>query len=205
MLPIAGLGIVLRRELVQLLFGNGTAPAILALTADTLAVFMLGLAAHAMIAVLARGFYAHQDTRTPVVAALVSVAVDICLSVALSGPFGLPGIALAIAIGAWVEFTILLTLLERRIPELSVRPLFLVAVRSLIATVIASGVAYALRGGLALVAGTEPGTLGLLARMAAVTGLGLATYAAVAAVLRIPELPSIVGVMADLLRRPRRA
>jgi hypothetical protein len=36
-------------------------------------------------------------------------------------------------------------------------------------------------------------------------GLGLAVFALLAAVLRIPELPSIVGVMADLLRRPRRA
>jgi hypothetical protein len=30
-------------------------------------------------------------------------------------------------------------------------------------------------------------------------------YLGLAAALRIPELPSIVGVMADLLRRPRRA
>jgi hypothetical protein len=36
-------------------------------------------------------------------------------------------------------------------------------------------------------------------------GIGLAVYLGLAAALRIPELPSIVGVMADLLRRPRRA
>lgn len=205
MLPIAGLGIVLRRELVDLLFGNGTARPILDLTADALMAFLLGLAAHAMIAVLARGFYARQDTRTPVAAGLISVVLDIVLSIGLSGPLGLTGIALAIAIGAWVEFAILLTLLERRSPDLSLRPVALVAIRSLIATVIASGVAFAVRGGLVLVGGIEPGKIELLVRMTVVTGLGLATYAALAVVLRIPELPSIVGVMADLLRRPRRA
>ena len=30
-------------------------------------------------------------------------------------------------------------------------------------------------------------------------------YAAISLALRIPELPTIVGVMADVLRRPRRA
>ena len=52
---------------------------------------------------LARAFYARQDTRTPVLAALVAVAVDIAFAVALVGPFGVVGLAAAIAIGAWVE------------------------------------------------------------------------------------------------------
>jgi hypothetical protein len=38
-----------------------------------------------------------------------------------------------------------------------------------------------------------------------VGAVGLATYALLAFALRIPELPSTLGVMADLLRRPRRA
>ena len=33
--------------------------------------------------------------------------------------------------------------------------------------------------------------------------LGLGAFLLVAVALRIPELPTIVGVMADLLRRPR--
>ncbi|MBA2373586.1 MAG: murein biosynthesis integral membrane protein MurJ, partial [Chloroflexi bacterium] len=66
MLPIAIVGIVLRQEIVRLLFGHGGfSEGDVALTADAFAIFLLGLAAHSLIAVLARAFYAGQDTRTP--------------------------------------------------------------------------------------------------------------------------------------------
>ena len=45
----------------------------------------------------------------------------------------------------------------------------------------------------------------LAVRITIVGGLGLGVYLLLALALRIPELPSIVAVMADLLRRPRRA
>ena len=68
-----------------------------------------------------------------------------------------------------------------------------------------SGIAFALHGGLALVGPDDPGKVAVVVRMVVVGAVGLGTYALLAAALRIPELPSIVGVMADLLRRPRRA
>jgi len=206
MLPITGIGIVLRREVTELLFGYGKFDAAaIDLTAATLFTFMFGLAAHALIAVLARAFYARQDTRTPVAAGIIAVVVNTTLSVALVGRFGLPGIGLAIAIGAWLEMAILLVLLRRRLPDLSLGPIFLVGIRSLVASVVAAAVAFALRGGLALVGDAQPSTIELLVRVVLVGGVGLGVYAVLAAALRIPELPSIVGVMADLLRRPRRA
>jgi putative peptidoglycan lipid II flippase len=205
MLPITGLGIVLRVEATDLLFGYGKFDAAaVAETAATLLTLLAGLAAHALIAVMARAFYARQDTRTPVFAGITSVLVNTSLSVVLAGPLGLPGIGLAIAIGAWIEMGILLALLRRRVRELPIGPITLVAVRSLFAAILASAVAFAVRGGLDIV--VEGGSkVDLLLRLIVVGGLGLAVYVALAAVLRIPELPSIVGVMADLLRRPRRA
>jgi putative peptidoglycan lipid II flippase len=206
MLPIAGIGMVLRREVVDLLFGyGGFDAAAIDLTAATLLAFLVGLTAHALIAVLARAFYARQDSLTPVVAGLVSVAVNTTLAVALAGPLGLPGVGLAIAIGAWLEFGILLVVFKRRVPELAIGPIALIAARALLAMIAATAVAFALHGGLTLVGGDAPGKVDVVVRMVAVGGVGLATYGLLAAALRIPELPSIVGVMADLLRRPRRA
>ena len=205
MLPIAGLGIVLRDETAALLFGHGLSSGTVEATAATLGTFLLGLAAHAMITVLARAFYAQQDTKTPVGAGLVSVVLDCVLAVFLSGPLGLPGVGLAIAIGAWVESAILLGVLRSRVPELSLRPIALVGGRALLATVIASVAAFALSGGLGLIGPVEPGVVALGVRIAIVGGVGLVVYVLLAVALRIPELPSIVAVMADLLRRPRRA
>lgn len=205
MLPISGIGIVLARNLIDLLFASDRSDtAALALTAATLVAFLLGLTAHALIAVLARGFYAYQDTRTPVAAGIASVVVNTSLAVVLSGPLGLPGVGLAIAIGAWLEAIVLLVILRRRTPELALWPVGLVAARALLATLIAAAVTFALQGGLELVGG-DPGKLGIFVMMALTGGVGLLTYIAIAALLRIPELPSIVGVMVDLVRRPRQA
>ena len=206
MLPIAGIGIVLRRDISDFLFDHGQASThVLDLTAATLLTLLFGLAAHATIAVLARAFYAWQDTKTPVAAGLLSVAVNTILAVILGERLGLAGVGIAIAIGAWLEMLILLALLRRRIPELQLGPIFLVALRSLIATLVASAVAFAVRGGMALIGGSEAGLVELAVRLVVVGAVGLGVYAVLAALLRIPELPSIVGVMADLLRRPRRA
>ncbi|HET9347205.1 MAG TPA: murein biosynthesis integral membrane protein MurJ [Candidatus Limnocylindrales bacterium] len=207
MVPIAGLGIVLRNEVSALLFGHGqiSGPTVDA-TAATLGALLLGLVAHAMIAVVARAFYAQQDTRTPVAAGLVAVVVDCVLAVVLSGgPLGLAGIGLAIAIGAWAEATILLVLLRARAPDLHLRGVALTAVKAVAATLVACVIAIALNGGLGLIGAVDPGVVALASRIAVVGGVGLAVYALLALALRIPELPSIVAVMADLLRRPRRA
>ena len=139
MLPIAGLGIVLRYEVSALLFGHGhISTETVDATAATLGAFLLGLAAHAMIAVLARAFYAQQDTKTPVIAGLVAVVVDCVLAVLLSGPLGLPGLGLAIAVGAWIEAAMLLVILRGRVHELELGPVWASPPRSLDRHVIAS-------------------------------------------------------------------
>src|SRR5262245_3766888 len=137
---------------------------------------LLGLVAHSMIAVVARAFYARQDTKTPVAAGLVAVVLDCVLAVVLSGPLGLAGIGLAIAIGAWVEISILVVILRARVRELSLRTVVLVGIKALAATLVASVVAIALNGGLGLIGSTDPGVIALAVRIAIVGGLGLGIY-----------------------------
>ena len=77
MIPIAVLVAVAREPIVEILFGNGRISAAdLDIIAVTLTAFLIGLTAHALIAVLARAFYARQDTVTPVVAAVGAVVVN---------------------------------------------------------------------------------------------------------------------------------
>ena len=82
MVPIAVLTAVVRQPVVEILFGGGKIDqADLDLIAITLVGFVVGLTAHALIAVLARAFYARQDTATPVAAAVGAVAVNCTLAV----------------------------------------------------------------------------------------------------------------------------
>ena len=119
LLLVAGVAIVLRTEIVRLLFAYGRFDeAAVGVAAGALGIFLLGLPAHGLIAVLARAFYADQETRTPVIAALIAVAINIVVSVATAPVLGIRGLALGIALGAWVEATFLLVRLARKLPGL---------------------------------------------------------------------------------------
>ena len=205
MIPVSVVSAILAEPAVRLLFGSSFDEAALQLTASTLLAFLIGLPAHALIAVLARSFYARQDTLTPVLAALGAVVVNTTLAVLFVGPLGLPGIALAIAIAAWLEAGALTVILRRRIQAfrpLSVAP---VVLATLAASVIAALPAIATFGWLEQLLGQAPGIIGLIVEMTLVTAVFGAVHAAVSLVLRVPELPTIVGVMVDVVRRPRRS
>jgi putative peptidoglycan lipid II flippase len=204
MIPIGGLLATLRRQVVSILF-PGLGAAGIDLTANALLFFLIGLAAHATIALLARAFYARQDTRTPVLAAILAVAVNSTLAVLLVGPLGLSGIALAIALAAWLEALVLLALLTRRLPTLGLGDLLRVGLEAALATVVAGALGllalYTIDGYI----GPDPGWLALVAQTIVVGVAFGVVYLALSLALRIPELPSIISVMTDLLRRRGRS
>jgi putative peptidoglycan lipid II flippase len=206
MVPIAVFAAVAREPIVTVLFGSGRMEAAdLGLIALTLLGLLVGLTAHAMIAVLARAFYARQDTRTPVAAAILAVVVNSTLAGVFAAPLGLPGLALAIAIAAWLETAVLFVLLRRSLPELAIRPIVVLAAQSLVVTIGGSAAAAGVAAGLGLALGANASIVVLLVRIAIAGLVWLLTSTAIAAVLRIGELTSMIGLMADLIRRPRRA
>ena len=75
--------------------------------AAALAAFAFGLGAIVLVKVLAPGFYARQDTRTPVRIAVIAIAVNIALSVLLARPFGHVGLALATSLAAYLNAALL--------------------------------------------------------------------------------------------------
>src|SRR4029079_15759316 len=179
MVPIAVLTAVVRQPVVDALFGGGSIrQPDLDLIAVTLVGFLVGLTAHAMIAVLARAFYARQDTVTPVVAAVAAVAINCTLAIVLVGPYGLPGIALAIAIAAWIEALALLVVLFRRLHHFELRGLARVGVESVVASWAAGVIAYALLAFLTDRLGVDPGRLVLVAELTLVGLAFAAVYAA---------------------------
>lgn len=196
MVGLAAVGAVLALPIAFLLFGWGrVAAATLAATAPTLAAFLVGLPAHGAIAVLARAFYARGDTATPAAAAVGAVVVNVALAATLVGPLGLVGLAVAIAAGAWLEALGLAVVLGRRTGTPALRPFVRVGLPCLAAGVLAwavAGLAVAGIGGWAL----GPGERAVLAGEAVlVGGVGLATYAAAAALLRVEAIEPLVGAL----------
>ena len=206
MIAITALGIALAHDVVQLLFGFvGVGQTALDETGTTLAIFLVGLTAHSLIAVLARAFYALQDTATPVVAALIAVGVNIVVASVLVGPLGLDGLAVAIATAAWLETLALVLLLRRRLPALELGHVGSVMVRTLVVAVMGGAVAWAVTRGFETAFGTDPGFLRLVVQMALATAAGGLVILAGSLALRIQEPRLIVGVVVDLARRRGRS
>jgi putative peptidoglycan lipid II flippase len=84
------------------------------LTALTLSIIVLGLPAYVLVKVLTPGFYARQDTATPVKIAAIVLVATIVLNFLLIPPFGIAGLASAIAICSWLNCLMLYVVLHRR-------------------------------------------------------------------------------------------
>src|SRR3981189_1986559 len=74
----------------------------------TLAAYAIGLIPFVMIRSAVATFYARKDTATPVKAALTGVAVNVALKIALVGSLAQVGLALATAVGAWINLLLVL-------------------------------------------------------------------------------------------------
>ncbi len=116
--------IVLRYPIISLLFYRGEFDHVsVVFTSQALLFFSLGLPAVSAVRVMANAFYAQKDTATPVFLGSFSVVVNILLSLALMGPMGHNGLALAVSIAAFVNFLSLLVVFRRRVGRLGLKRL----------------------------------------------------------------------------------
>ena len=84
------------------------------LTGQVLGMLVLGLPAYVLVKVLVPNFYARSDTRTPVVAAFISLFVFVAMNIVLLEPLGVVGVALASVVGAWINVAYLYVVLVKR-------------------------------------------------------------------------------------------
>jgi putative peptidoglycan lipid II flippase len=82
--------------------------------AATLAAYALGLLPFVLLRNATITFLSRGDTATPVKALAVAVVVNVALKVALMGSLAQVGLALATAVGAWINLALLVWLATRR-------------------------------------------------------------------------------------------
>lgn len=75
-------------------------------SSQALFVMCFGLISYMMISILANGFYANQNTKTPVKIGIIATISNICFGV-LAIPFGYLGLAMASALSAFVNMSLL--------------------------------------------------------------------------------------------------
>ena len=178
-LPAAVALMVIAEPVIGALFERGqfAGPQVRA-TAAALAVYATGLPAYVLVKTLTPGFFARQDTVTPVKVAAVCMAANLGLNLLLMGPLLHVGIALATSISAWLNAGLLAWILRRRgflVPDARLRrrlPRMVVASAGMGALLMAA--TWALEGALAGPEGSRIGALAIL------VVLGLASYGVLA-------------------------
>ena len=114
-LPAALALMVLAEPIVAVLFERGAfGTEARDATATALFAYAIGLPAYVGIRVFTPGFFAREDTSTPVRIAALGIGVNIALNFALMGPLGHMGIALASSISAWLNVALLIAVLAKR-------------------------------------------------------------------------------------------
>ncbi len=202
MLPIAVVAAVVARPVVTLLIGYGKVDAAgIEVTAQTLVAFMVALPSETAIVLLARAFYAARDTRTPVAAALVAVALSVVISIALAPALGVVGLALGIAIASWLEAIILLVQLDRRLPSLDVAAITAGGLVAATCSAAAGAAAWLVLEAGRLVVGPAPGKIGIAGELVVVGLVSVGVYLGFARLLRIPEVPTIMRLLRSALGR----
>lgn len=184
---------IYRHTIIHLLFERGEfTAAATAATAQVLLGYCLGLCFFVANRILARAFYAFQDTVTPVKAGAIAVASNIVFSLLLMYPLQAAGLALATSLASVVNFSALMLLLRKHLGGFPRQLLVKSLQKTGFAALCMAGTLIALQGLLPPMEGQ--GVFLELTRFVGEFGLGTAVFLGVATLLGCDEVRVLRGL-----------
>lgn len=173
---------LLAGPVVAVLFQHGAFTAAdTAVTARAVVGYSVGVVAYATYEIVSRGFYAVEDTRTPLAASAVNLLVSVGLNYLGARYLHLLGLALAYSASGFLNVGLLTILLRRRLRR---RLGLMATASSFLRTLVASAGMAAVVAVVRLALAGAPTVVSLLAALAA----GVAGFSLFAVLLRIPEM-----------------
>lgn len=187
--------IVMREPIIQFLFQHGQfSPEDTARTASALVFYGFGLLSFVWVKVSVSGFYAVQNTVTPVVVASASMILNIMLNCVLVGPMGFQGLALATTISFTVNFVFLYFLLSERFGMLIDAEFITAILRICLATLMMAAVTYGVYVNIGrFVPETAP--FALAARTLGPIAAAILAYWGLCAALDVPEFKEYAALL----------
>jgi putative peptidoglycan lipid II flippase len=192
--PTSLLMAVLAEPIIRLVFlGGQFTEADVPRAALGLRLYSLGTFAWSAQAVLGRGFFAMQDSKTPLSITKVMIATFAVLAFVLDATLGFRGLALAMSLVGTANVIWFLLALHRRVGGLDLRGLASAAGKITLAAVISSATAwFALRGLESLLLPTNAaGRGGAALALLVAGGVALAVYVGACVLLKVPELRTV--------------
>lgn len=187
-IPLTVLFVQLRAQYVRVAFGTGNVSWTETIaTAQTLGFFALSFFAQAIIPVLARSFYAMQDTVTPVRITMVAVVLDILGSIVLGMRYGVTGLALSFTISSIINAAWLFIALHRRVGHLDEDTIMRSTLKILAVTVIMAVAVQAIKPVTVSFGFTLDRGFGVLAQAIIGSVVGAVTFVGFASLFRLEE------------------
>lgn len=202
-LPAAAMLIVLRIPIVRLVFGasqfswDDTV-----LTGRTVAFLAIGLAAQSVSLLLVRGFYALKDTKTPVIVSIVTVSMNVILSLMFIVVLRLEiwSLGLSYSISTIVSLGLLISFLGQKVGGFNSMRLFNPGLKMLLASVVAAIALYIPVKALDQLVFDTTRTINLIILTGIASFFGLSIYIILVWLMRVEEL----NTYANLLKRTSR-
>ncbi len=204
-IPMSILFWVLRAQIIRLVYGAGYFDKEATdYTIQVLSILLISLFAQCAIPLLARAFYAMNDTKTPLIAALGAQAVNIiCLFTLLQADFRIRAIAIAFSLAAVTNALILLGLLKRRMPELDYRETAFGIAKIIIAGFFAGGIAHGIKNFIGFTFGEQIYVWQYFVQFGVTAVAGVTIYLGVSALFGLKEFETIrKSIFFKLFGRP---
>jgi putative peptidoglycan lipid II flippase len=182
-IPAALFAIVARGYIVRLLFGFGDTA-----TANTLGWFAGTIIFTSLFQLVTRVFYALQDTKTPLKVSLISIPLNIVLSLIFAHVYGVMGLAMAASLVAVAETIYLLAVLRRREGNFGEFKLFMAGLSMGLAATVMAGITYFVIHRVVPLYATDKGFLVIAPKFAIILATAAITYILMSLLLRIPEI-----------------
>jgi len=195
--------IVLGRPIIALIYEHRSfGPNDTNHTSAALACYAIGLAGYAAIKILAPAFYALNDSRTPMLISLLSMATNFVMNWMLVGALQERGLALSTSTVALMNFVLLYLIMHRRVEGIESRRTAITVGKIIVASVVMGFVCWAISAFIGRTLG-----IGFAARMINVlasVSAGAGAFYFAASLLGVRELKVATDVFARLFARFRR-
>jgi len=180
--PAAVIAIIMRGYIVRLLFGFGDQT-----TADALGWLAISIIAQSIFFLIARVFYALEDTKTPLFASLAAIAGNVVLSIILSRSYGVSGLAMALSITTSLELLGLMFLLRRKIGPYGIGSMAKQGIKVVCASLIMGIAMYGLVSKVLPLLKGDIGFMVVGTKFAIITAGGIIVYLLIAKLLKVGE------------------
>ncbi len=193
--------IALRTPIIAMLFERGEFDAVsTARTASVLLFYSIGLYAFAAEKLVAAGFFAAQDTRTPVRMGAASLILNIFFNILLIKPMKESGLALATSLASVAEFVLLVYFYRRQVSDLPMKEINRAISKVLMASLAMGAVAW---GSLAVLQRLIPGnhTHELMIHVFGSMAVSVAAYFAFCFIFRVHEMSEALAYIKNRKKR----